>query len=282
MEASFAHKSILTPHSSTNGSTPSRPSLANLQLSFSTNDIPTLKSSNIVVSPISPPKTQAQQQFHNHNASLGRIPAHAINNRLSREVSSGEVRREEPTNGQKQQPSELHASAAPFGPSSTIASPTDAMTSMMAGQQYPASPYYGGYGMHLMNMGMTSMQMGGSMGFSNQLPLYPQTQNQFTPYGSQYAVQGRFQDSQARVIQQRRMQNAEGLPHRVLACGNPANIPSQKLPALPTQRSRIIEETSMLSAKISTAVAISKSSWSSAIPRPSTLFSWKPICTSLS
>jgi hypothetical protein len=209
MEASFAHKSILTPHSSTNGSTPSRPSLANLQLSFSTNDIPTLKSSNIVVSPISPPKTQAQQQFHNHNASLGRIPAHAINNRLSREVSSGEVRREEPTNGQKQQPSELHASAAPFGPSSTIASPTDAMTSMMAGQQYPASPYYGGYGMHLMNMGMTSMQMGGSMGFSNQLPLYPQTQNQFTPYGSQYAVQGRFQDSQARVIQQRRMQNAE-------------------------------------------------------------------------
>ena len=207
--ASYAQKgfSPLSASGAGNG----RPTLANLQSSYSTNDIPTLKNQNGLTTPISPPKsTTAQQQFHNHNASLGRIPQTTVNPRHSREMSSGEVRREEQTNGYKHIQSELQASAAPFGPSvSATTQPEQSLANIAAMNvaQYPSTPYYGGYGMQqLLNVGMSPVPLGGNpLAFNNQIYPY-QAQN---PY-AQYGQQARFPDSQARVIQQRRMQNMEG------------------------------------------------------------------------
>lgn len=209
MEAtsSYTHKSVFN-QTPANSSSNVRPTLANLQLSYSTNDIPTLKNANSVTSPISPAKTQAQQQFHNHNASLGRIPAHAISNRLS--ISNVE-NRQVSTNGYKPQQSELHASAAPFGPSTLVASPVESNGNMMSSPQFANQAYYGGYGMQLMNMGMTPMQMGNGMNY-NPMALYQQ-QTQYPAY-SHYGQVARFPDSQARIIQQRRLQNAEGTRSR--------------------------------------------------------------------
>ena len=205
--ASYSQKSILNQNF-TNGTTPSRPSLASLTPSYSTSSIPTVKNNNGIDPVISPPKTISQQQFHNHNASLGRIPSNAVNNRMSREIASVATQREEPVNGYKQQQSELHASAAPFGPSMSTVTASESMTGAMSDQsisQFPGQPFYGGYGMQL--LGMSPMQMGGPMGY-NPLSLY-QNQNHFPPYAP-YGQPGRFNDSQTRIMQQRRMQNVEG------------------------------------------------------------------------
>ena len=209
-----------------------RPTLANIQSSYSTNDIPTMKNTSNLGTTITPPKTHAQQHFHNHNASLGRIPPHAVNsnainnnpvnntahtvingavnNRHSRELSGGEGRREEQSNGYGYFQSGLQASAAPFGPSATTASPTESIASPvahMSAAQYPSPAYYGGYGMQLMNMGMSPMQMASPLPFNNPMQAY-QPQASFSQYPN-YGPPGRFPDSQARVIQQRRLQNGE-------------------------------------------------------------------------
>lgn len=208
--ASYAQKNMLA-QTITNGTSSMRPNLANIQSSYSTNDIPTLKNPNGLTTPISPPKTQAQQQFHNHNASLGRIPPHAVSSRHSREMSVGEIRREEQNNNYKVVHSELQASAAPFGPSMSTPAPVESMPANAAlsnVSQYASPAYYGGYGMQLINMGMTPIHMNNQLGFNNQVSPY-QPQSSFLPY-SQYGQQGRMPDSQARVIQQRRMQNVEG------------------------------------------------------------------------
>ena len=215
MEAAFASqvpKSTVN-QSLINGAAAVRP-IGSFGSSYSTNDIPTLKNANGTASIISPPlpKPNAQQQFHNHNASLGRIPPNAVNNRVARELPNGDARREEPGNGYKQMQSELHASAAPFGPSMSASTPSEAMASPMATTnipQYPGPAYYGGYGMQLMNMGVNSMHASGAMGYPNQMSIY-QGQSQYPPY-QQYVQAGRFADSQARVIQQRRLQNVEGM-----------------------------------------------------------------------
>lgn len=211
MEASLASYSQANLQSTTSTDT-GRPALANIQSSYSTNDIPTMKSTNGLGGIVTPTKTQAQQHFHNHNASLGRIPLHAMNNRHSRELSGGETRREEPSNGYQYVSSALQGSAAPFGPATTTASPVESIPNsivqMNAGPQYAAPAFYGGYGMQLTNMGMTPIQMGNALAFNNQMqPFHPQ--NAFTPYQT-FSQPPRFPDSQARVIQQRRLQNGEG------------------------------------------------------------------------
>ena len=195
-----------------NGKSVTRPNLANLQSSYSTSDLPTMKNINGSESAISPLKTHAQQHFHNHNASLGRIPPHAVSNRHSRELSGGETRREEASNGYHHSNSGLQASAAPFGPSISTTSTAEAVSSSMSPintQQYPSPAYYGGYGMQLMNMGMTPMHLSNPMLFNNQMHAY-QAQHAYSPYQN-YGQTNRFPDSQARVIQQRRLQNGEGL-----------------------------------------------------------------------
>ena len=216
MEASLAAyaQSTLPGQLASNDATSGRPSLANLQSSYSTNDIPTMKNANGAVPTITPPKIHAAQHFHNHNASLGRIPPNAVNNRHSRELSGGDNRREDPViglqnNAYQQTTSGPQASATAYSPSNMAVSLTDTMTNQIAqaNPQYAAPAFYGGYGMQLMNMGMTPVHMNNPVAFNQQMQPYQQ-HNAFAQYQN-YGQQGRFQDSQARVIQQRRMQNGE-------------------------------------------------------------------------
>ncbi|KAI9815703.1 MAG: hypothetical protein M1827_002099 [Pycnora praestabilis] len=175
-----------------------------LQSSYSTNDIPTMKSTNGIGSISTTTNTHAQQHFHNHNASLGRIPPNAINNRQSRDLSGGEPKREEQVSIYQPFQSGLQGNAAPFGPPlSSAASVSSAPSTATPAGILPFSnpAYYGGYGMQMMNMGMNNIQL------NHQMPMYP-SQNSFNHYQS-YGHFGRLQDSQARVIQQRRMQNGE-------------------------------------------------------------------------
>ena len=210
--SSLAHKSGMLSPTLTNGSNSSRPALANLQSSYSTNDIPTLKNGS-AQSTISQQNNHAQQHFHNHNASLGRIPPNAMNNRVSRDLSiTAEPRRDEHLNGFKQAQTELQASAAPFGAPTTTAASNEQnhiVASAPAAQPYAAPAYYGGYGMQLMNMGMNPVHMANPTAFNSQVSMY-QTQNQYGGY-PQYSNVPQYQDSQTRIIQQRRMQSAEGL-----------------------------------------------------------------------
>ena len=81
-------------------------------------------------------------------------------------------------------------------------------------QQYPVPAFYGGYGMQLTNMGMASIPMGNPLAFSTQMQPF-QPQNGFNTYQS-FGQPPRFTDSQARVIQQRRLQNGEGMLARIL------------------------------------------------------------------
>ena len=167
-----------------------------LQSSYSTNDIPTMKTTNGIST-----TTHAQQHFHNHNASLGRIPMNGVNNRHSRELSATELpasTREVPATNLQPFQSGLQGSAQPFGPPlstsagfSNIASPT----AMAPYQLAPA--FYSTYGMHL------------NMGMNNQM-FHPQTQ--FGAYPNfPPQPQSRIGDvNQARAAPQRRNTEGEG------------------------------------------------------------------------
>ena len=214
MEASLAAYSNSNLPGQAMANETARPSLANIHPSYSTNDVPTLKNAQVSSTDITPPKNHAQQHFHNHNASLGRIPATAISNRHSRELSGGENRRDEQVNVYQQLSSALQASAAPFGPPTTATSPVDSTPSQMVSfanaMNFQAQPFYGGYGMQMMNVGVNPMQpLANPMGFQTQVQGFQPQQNGFAQYAN-YGQQGRFQDSQARVMQQRRAQNGDG------------------------------------------------------------------------
>lgn len=182
-----------------------------LQSSYSANDVPTMRSTtNGIPSANTTPNSHAQQHLHNHNASLGRIPPNAMNNRLSREMTSTEstTLREAQNGGYQSIQSALHASAPPFGPTlsqSAAQQPLQpAMASPSAQQAYPVGGYYSNYGMQQMMMGMQNMNVG--------QPLYsahnPYAPTQYTP---QIYPQAGPRDSQARVIQQRRQNDGEAM-----------------------------------------------------------------------
>ncbi|KAL6707045.1 hypothetical protein ACN47E_004797 [Coniothyrium glycines] len=182
-----------------------------LTQSYSSNDVPTIKNGGNGSNGVGF-KSHAEQHLHNHNASLGRIPPNALSNRHSRELSSGYKEQE-----YRPQHSGLHASAAPFGPSMTSAAPMNNIASTIgspAMSQYPAAsaptaPYYG-YGMSMLNGAMNGLsvghgpQMSGPAGYG-QNGVYG-NMSYYNPYAT-YGPAGRVQDSQARVIQSRRLQN---------------------------------------------------------------------------
>ncbi|EKG11259.1 hypothetical protein MPH_11603 [Macrophomina phaseolina MS6] len=212
-----------------------------LQSSYSTNDIPTMKSTNSLNGTPSGGNTgvnsHAEQHLHNHNASMGRIPMNAVN-RHSRELSGGENRIDEPKGAAafRSVGSALQANAAPFGPAltsghaeitsnsvastaarssppaTTIASPNGNGVTSPPMYSNPTGPYYGGYGVSMINMGLQNMGLNGQAPYG-QMPMYPPF-NAYgqpfpQPYMQQPPSQPRFPDSQARVIQQRRMQSQE-------------------------------------------------------------------------
>ena len=215
MEASLAAYSNSNLPGQTMANETARPSLSNIHPSYSTNDVPTLKNAHVTSADITPPKSHLQQHFHNHNASLGRIPPNAISNRHSRELSAGENRRDEQANVYQQLSSGLQASAAPFGPPTTATSPTEStpgqVVSFANAMNFQAQPFFGGYGMQMMNMGVNPMQqIANPATFQAQMQTFQPQQSGFAQY-SNYGQQGRFQDSQARVMQQRRAQNGDGI-----------------------------------------------------------------------
>ena len=210
MEASLAAYSQASSGSQVLSSDSARPSLATNHLSYSTNDVPTLKNSSALTN-FTPSKTHSQQ-FHDHNASLGRIPSHAMSNRHSRELSAGsEAQREDQVGTYQPFNSALQANLFSQGAASTISSPVDSLSGTSSPFSHPPAfpnqPFYAGYGMQLVNMGINPM-VANPMAFQNPMQLFQQ-QNNFLPY-TNYAQQTRFHDGQARMMQQRRMQHGEG------------------------------------------------------------------------
>ncbi|KAI5926098.1 armadillo-type protein [Camillea tinctor] len=174
-----------------------------LQTSFSTNDVPTVKN-GAVMTPSSNANAHAQQHFHNHNASIGRIPPGAMK-RHSRELSTDNQGANFPSIQ-----SQLQGGAPNFGPvtssQATMQSPstTNSPSSLGSYQYYdggynPSSPNGNGYNMGMLAMGMQNLNV------SSYSP-----QN-FTGYNPVYQATVQPRDSQQRVIQQRRAQDNEAM-----------------------------------------------------------------------
>ncbi|KAF2085772.1 ARM repeat-containing protein, partial [Saccharata proteae CBS 121410] len=173
---------------------PSNGTAPKLQASLSTNDIPTMKSTNGLNGHVNGNgggiNSHAETHLHNHNANMGRIPASA-KNRHSRDVSFTDSKAEEQPAFRQ---SVLHGSAAPFGPALSTGNsvlPTtntqpEALHATSVGTPHRGSPmsgighyaapapqqsYYGGYGMAMngMNTGMNGMNgtMNGMNGTMN-------------------------------------------------------------------------------------------------------------------
>jgi hypothetical protein len=168
-----------------------------------------MKSANGISSINSTPNSHAQQHFHNHNASLGRIPQNAISNRQSRDLTTHEITsplREVPTS-QYQTQSSLQASAPAFGPLPAATASTPAQPGSITAPAMPngyAMPgyYNNNYNMQMMTMGMQNMQLSQQM--------YP-AQGGFMGYGALYPQNGvRGADSQSRIIAQRKQNDGEG------------------------------------------------------------------------
>jgi len=197
-------------------SSPSKHSQATppkLQSSYSANDVPTMRSAtNGISTSGSSSNTHAQQHLHNHNASLGRIPTGVPNNRVSREMPSPEASspREVQNGSFQSMTSVLHASAPPFGPSITQGvsqTPPSTITSPSSQAAYPVGYYPAYNGMQMMTMGMQNISLG--------QPMY----QQHIPYtGYPTYTQPVPRDSQARVIQQRRQNDGEGMFPPYPAC----------------------------------------------------------------
>jgi hypothetical protein len=194
-QESFAHITSPSKH------VPATP--PKLQSSYSANDVPTMRTTTNGISNVNAtPNSHAQQHLHNHNASLGRIPPNAMNNRLSRELSAGDAAtlREAQNGGYQSISSALQASAPPFGPSLTQGMSQPQVPAAMTSLTQNSGAYYNNYNMQLMTMGMQNMGIG--------QPMYS-PHNPYVNYGM-YPPQTGVRDSQARVIQQRRQNDGEG------------------------------------------------------------------------
>lgn len=222
--ASESDQPVMSPRGNPAMATPPK-----LQSSFSSNDVPTVKNSSGMNNAAN---NHAQQHFHNHNASIGRIPAGAMPARHSRDLSG-----DNGLNGGRDQgnpyqsiQSALQASAAPFGPSTAapappisapVASPTTTASANAFNGFYPNNGYgpasgpngqngggAGNYNVAMLTSGMQQMGMSGVN--VNSGNMYP-AQN-YAGYGSMpYAAQANApRDSQARVIQHRRQLDNEG------------------------------------------------------------------------
>ncbi|PNH63697.1 hypothetical protein VD0002_g4746, partial [Verticillium dahliae] len=229
--------SVVSPTSNGNMTTPPK-----LQSSFSANSVPTVKNA-------SGANNHAQQHFHNHNASIGRIPAGAAPPRHSRELSSdSNIGSGQQSGNFPSIQSALHGNAAPFGPTNGLnglnqnAAPfggnnginqqTNSLNNV--GQAGVAGP--NGAGQNGINQGfnpygngpvnMYNPQNNGQLNGAYGVPLlamqnlnlnggsaYP-PQN-FTGYGSLYTpaipAHSAPRDSQARVIQHRRQQDNDAM-----------------------------------------------------------------------
>ncbi|KAH7321046.1 putative RNA-binding protein [Stachybotrys elegans] len=199
-----------------------------LQTSFSSNDVPTVKSATGTAMMNNNANNHAQQHFHNHNASIGRIPAGAMPTRHARELSGDNTlgANRDQVNAYQSLQSALQANATPFGPvtaaptapaSAAVTSPTSGSSMNSFNGYYPAngfpnSPAHSNgsgsnfSGVQLLTNGMQQLNMNG-VGSNNAYP--PQNFNGYGPMPFNQANQPR--DSQARVIQHRRQLDNEAM-----------------------------------------------------------------------
>ena len=133
----------------------SLPRPGSLQTSYSTNDVPTIKNTLGFENVITPPKTSAEQQFHNHNVNMGRIPANGFSNRQSRELSStlGALTLKTDDKTIAAMHSNLQASAPPFGPPSSAG--TDSNHGVVSPPMSFSSPQ--GYGFNMQSYNVNQM-----------------------------------------------------------------------------------------------------------------------------
>jgi hypothetical protein len=277
--------------------------LPKMQGSYSTNDIPTLKKTNAgnsidtsgaVQSPrpefASPARQTAtlnggqQNDFH--------TPSH--------QTAGALVRSAEHNGTSSAQRSALQASAAPFGPSVTSPSTQLAHAINTNGngngnghispppmQNYANGAFYGGYGMQMMNNGFNGMHLGNQnqvgqwTGHSQMSPGYQNghvgghaQQQQFT---QQSPV--RYNDSQNRVMQQRRNQNGDGICPLPSSSLQVSLTRRQTTPASPTSSCRILPVRSTVSARINTAAAFCRRRLKRVTKRTSDLSLRKPTRT---
>ncbi|THZ77933.1 ARM repeat-containing protein [Aureobasidium pullulans] len=199
-----------------------------LQGSYSTNDIPTLKSTNAGnFSEISGAVQSPRPEFISparQTSVLGNGHQNGFHT-----PSRQEQNKPEEHSSAASQRSGLQASAASFGPS--VASPSfeparafNAITnansngnghsSPLSMQSYGNGAYYGGYGMQMLGNGFNQMYVGNQGGGQWASPPGPMPGFQHG-FGGGYSQQlsqqspARYNDSQARVMQQRRSQNGE-------------------------------------------------------------------------
>ncbi|KAI1431735.1 ARM repeat-containing protein [Xylaria sp. CBS 124048] len=180
-----------------------------LPTSFSANDIPTAKTLSGVGA--SSANAHAQQHFHNHNASIGRIPLSAMK-RHSRDLSGDNHGPISQSGGAFPSiESQLQANAPSFGPVPSSQAPVQPPVAANANSTAPLAgtyPYFPGYNqtspnstynMGMLTVGMQNMTVNG----------YP-PQN-YTGYSPVYQAVIQPRDSQQRVMQQRRAQNDEAM-----------------------------------------------------------------------
>ncbi|KAL7926642.1 putative RNA-binding protein [Trichoderma austrokoningii] len=200
-----------------------------LHSSYSANDIPTVKNpASTSMMNGGGANNHAQQHFHNHNASIGRIPAGAVPVRHARELSNdnniGATREQAGLFSSIN--SALQASAVPFGPTMASVAPqpstphgaasvtslgSAASTSSSSTNFYPTNGFptpsstsSPSYGAHSLSAGMQQMNINGTNGGGAYA-----SQN-YSLYGSASYGQGnQHRDSQARVIQNRRQLDNE-------------------------------------------------------------------------
>ncbi|OIW27288.1 ARM repeat-containing protein [Coniochaeta ligniaria NRRL 30616] len=191
-----------------------------LQQSYSANDVPTVKNGNGTSNMSSNANNHAQQHFHNHNASLGRIPAGAVPNRHSRELSGdNNMAANRDVSAYASIGSTLHANAPAFGPVATNNYQLGAANVASVPAQYPyyngASAYNGvpnnttgnNYTTSMLSMSMQGLNLNGNNG----QPMY--SAHGYGGYNQMYNPVTRVvpQDSQARVIQNRRQMDNEAM-----------------------------------------------------------------------
>ncbi|KAI1869446.1 hypothetical protein JX265_006536 [Neoarthrinium moseri] len=184
-----------------------------LQTSFSANDIHAVKTPAGSVN-LSNANAHAQQHFHNHNASIGRIPPGAMPKRHSRELSSDNhipglpQAATFPSIG-----SALHANAPAFGPAVTSQGPAQNSPSVASPGSSGGFPsYYGanGYNPNPTSPNGAPFNMGMLMQGMGNLNMNGFTPQGFTGYAPMYQS-GPPRDSQQRVIQQRRAQDNDSM-----------------------------------------------------------------------
>ncbi|KAI1124096.1 ARM repeat-containing protein [Nemania abortiva] len=182
-----------------------------LQSSFSTNDVPTVKAMS--GAGVSSANAHAQQHFHNHNASIGRIPPGAMK-RHSRELSGDSHIATQAGGAFPSIQSQLQGNAPSFGPiassqapvQSPVSAGTNSATSPSSGGPYYYQGYNqtspnGPYNIGMLTMGMQNMNM--SNGYTHP--------NYATGYSPVYQPSVQPRDSQQRVMQQRRAQNDDAM-----------------------------------------------------------------------